>query len=175
MSQQQHNEWRKRADGIIEIVLTQGKVALIDAWDLPKILPHKWCALHKGNCWYAVTSTLAAPHKWTHLRMHRIILDAPDNKYVDHINRDGLDNRQCNLRLATNAQNIANQAARPGLSSRYKGVHRVKRKCRLRRPWRAYCSTKKLGYFATEREAALAYNRAAKKKWGEFALLNDVE
>ena len=175
MARRNHSEWHKREDGTIEIELTQGKVALIDEQDLPKVLPHVWCAHHKGNCWYAATGIATDSHKWTNLRMHRLILYAPDGMDIDHINHNGLDNRRCNLRLATHAQNIANQTARAGTSSQYKGVHRVKRTCQLRKPWRAYCGRTKLGYFTTEREAARAYNRAAKRRYGEFALLNDVE
>jgi len=33
---------------------------------------------------------------------------------------------------------------------------------------------KNLGYYSTEREAAIAYNNAAKKYFGDFARLNDL-
>ena len=174
MSKRQYNKWRRRQDGTVEVILTQGQVALVDEGDWSKVQPYKWCALHTGTCWYAVTNVLVASNKWARLRMHRVILDAPDDKFVDHINRNGLDNRRCNLRLATHAQNMANQAARSGTSSQYKGVYKITNRL-LRKPWRAYCGRKKLGCFATEHGAALAYNSAAKTKWGEFALLNDVE
>lgn len=110
------------------------------------------------------------------LRLHRVIMGNPEGFFVDHINRNTLDNRKSNLRLATRSQNMANRISRTG-SSKYKGVHW--------RPniskWRAQIRMGEkgdkqlmLGYFDTEEEAALAYNAAALEKWGEYAFLNEV-
>jgi hypothetical protein len=46
--------------------------------------------------------------------------------------------------------------------------------------WVAYLSNgngkqEYLGFYRTEEEAALAYNRRAREIWGEWAVLNDVE
>ena len=55
--------------------------------------------------------------------MHRQIMHAPKNIIIDHINRNGLDNRKANLRFATPTQNAWNSIS--GLNrgtSKYKGV-----------------------------------------------------
>lgn len=98
---------------------------------------------------------------------------------ADHIDRDRLNNRAGNLRLATRSLNKANQAPLNG--RRWKGV--FKRSPRKpsgehERPWFAqimvgYRSIY-LGSFRSEREAAYVYNEAALKHFGEFAYLNQV-
>jgi hypothetical protein len=55
--------------------------------------------------------------------MHRMVLQVPKGKAVDHINGDGLDNRKANLRIATLSQNSANRKRLDRQTwSRFKGV-----------------------------------------------------
>jgi hypothetical protein len=108
-------------------------------------------------------------------RMHRVILGLPPkNPHVDHKNHDRLDNRRSNLRIVTQAQNNTNRRKRAGTSSRFKGVTWSK----PRQKWEAQIQVdgwhRMLGRFATEEEAARAYNQAALAAWGEFAFLNEV-
>jgi len=105
--------------------------------------------------------------------MHRIIINAPEDMFVDHINHNGLDNRKANLRLATPADN-ARYARYPKIntSSKYRGVWYNKQ----RKKWRATIvvnrKRKHLGYFKDERQAAHAYDESAKKYYKDFAILN---
>lgn len=105
--------------------------------------------------------------------MHRFIVNCPDTLDVDHINHDKLDNRKQNLRICTRQQNSFNTPPRVGKSSLYKGVYARGDK------WRASItiSSKKinLGTFASEIEAAKAYDEAAKIHYGEFAYLNFID
>lgn len=111
-----------------------------------------------------------------YVAFHRLILSAPDDMHVDHINGDGLDNRRCNLRLVTRSQNLANQRrVRANKSSRFKGVSWS----RTHAKWVAsICVDNKqtiLGRFDDEVVAAVRYNAAAVQSFGEFAFLNEME
>jgi len=105
--------------------------------------------------------------------MHYLVIDVPDGMYCDHINHNGLDNREANVRAATNTQNNRHRRKykKPSFS-RYKGVNRVKGT----KLWRSRISVNGkriyLGHFDSEIEAAKAYDEAAKKYHKEFAILN---
>ena len=105
--------------------------------------------------------------------MHREIMNAPEGLVVDHINRNGLDNRKVNLRLATAMQNVWNSKRNVNTdSSKYKGVSWDKNKHKWRASIGIDRKTKHLGYFEDEKMAAKAYDKAAKEHRGEFAVLN---
>lgn len=90
---------------------------------------------------------------------------------IDHINCDKLDNRFCNLRQATNAENIRNSRKPSTNTSGLKGVSWHKPNNKWRVQISANGSKRHLGYFDEDKldEAAAAYERAAKALHGEFA------
>lgn len=146
------------------IPLTQGKVTWVDQEDYTELARHKWCAARRGRRWYAQNYDLGY--------MHRFILAPPAGREVDHINGDGLDNRRCNLRVATRAENNANRANRQH-SSLYRGVSFDYDRNR----WQAFiavggCRHRFLGRYTDEVAAALAYDLAALEQFGSFATLN---
>ena len=101
--------------------------------------------------------------------MHQLILKAPSGFCIDHINGNGLDNRKQNLRIATQSQNLANK---PFFKGKFKGVSFSKRNKILSKPWAVKVGRKHIGYFSTEEEAAMAYDKSAIEMYGEFAWLN---
>lgn len=91
---------------------------------------------------------------------------------IDHINGDGGDNRISNLRLATESQNCQNRRMRSNNTSGFKGVYFYK----ASKTWRASISFEKkrilIGNFPTPEKAAAAYDEAAQKLFGQYALTN---
>jgi len=87
-------------------------------------------------------------------------------EYLDHINRNKLDNRLENLRPATKAQNMANRSRNTKSSSRFKGVRQKRSK------WMAQAridgEKKYLGSFSTQEDAHRAYCSAMQKEFGEY-------
>lgn len=99
---------------------------------------------------------------------------------TDHINHDGLDNQRSNLRSVVQRQNSANQRKRShvnGLatSSRFKGVGWHGQQCIWRADIQVNGVRKCLGTFASETDAARAYNKAAVEAFGDYACLNEVD
>jgi hypothetical protein len=156
-----------------EIKLGNGKVALIDDEDWPRVYRRIWYAVKAERTEYAATNIHHGGKRTIRL-MHRFLMNATDPKVVvDHKNRNGLDNRKENLRMATTAQNVVNAEKKRGkFTSKYKGVSRDGKK------WRAQIKINRkahnLGSYDTEEEAAIVYNERALALWGEFAKLNKV-
>lgn len=93
----------------------------------------------------------------------------PEN--IDHINNIKLDNRAENLQAITLKNNIRKQKLRCNNTSGYKGVYR--------RKYGKYCAqisvdNKKmfLGTFIDPKDAARAYDKAAKHYYENFAITN---
>lgn len=157
---------------MIKIPLTHNRFALIDDEDAVKVLPYKWRVIQNR---YAV-GRLHGISKNPSVRLHRLVMDAPYDMDVDHIDHDGFNNQKDNLRICTTSQNLANQRPqkRVGKTSRFKGVFWASEK----RKWQAQVKKdgKKifLGRFLNENDAATAYNEAAKQIFGNFAFLNII-
>ncbi len=154
-----------------EIPLTKGYVALVDDEDFDLVSRFTWHAREDHRTVYAGTR-MPKDGRLVFMRMHRLILNAPSDMQVDHINHNGLDNTRANLRVCTHAQNQHNLSFKSNNSSGYKGVDWKKDK----RKWRAKISLggnpKHIGYFACPIEAAQAYDRKALELFGDFAALN---
>jgi len=153
------------------------KVAIVDDEDAGRVLQWEWY-LH-SDYWteYAHRWEYDANGKRIRITLHHYILPNSEGRMIDHMNHNGLDNRKANLRIATPSQSNANRKKWGGTSSKYKGVSL--RTGKKTKPWAAYIRTnynlKHLGFYATEEEAAKAYDSAAAMVFGEFACLNFPE
>lgn len=138
---------------MLYINLTKGKRAIVDEEDYEWVSKHKWTYANTG---YVKRNT--NKDKRTYL-LHREILKAKKGQIVDHINRNKLDNRRSNLRIASRSQNAFNSILNKRNTSGYRGVCWDKR----HNFWVADLQGKRIGYFKTKIEAALAYEEAVKK------------
>jgi hypothetical protein len=147
-----------------EIKLSKGFVALVDDEDYEYLNQWKWYVYIDRIYYYALRRDNKSGKR---IKMHRVILNAPDNIFVDHIDHNGLNNQRNNIRLCNNAQNQWNmKGRRNGL----KGVS-VEKYC-FRAAIKYQNKTIHLGSFKTEIEAGKAYDIKAKELFGEFAMLN---
>ena len=149
-----------------EIKLTKGKIALVDDDMFDLLSKHKWHALSSKYASFEIGGEI--------VRMHRLVINAKECEFVDHIDGNTFNNQRNNLRIATKSQNAMNMK-NVRHTSQFKGVcwHKLAKK------WMAQikCNYKRiyLGIFKEERDAAIAYDKAAIEHFGEFARLNFIQ
>ncbi|MGA2172051.1 MAG: AP2 domain-containing protein [Sedimentisphaerales bacterium] len=154
------------------IYLGEGEWTIVETGDYYQLGDLNWYLNGTGWNLYAVRNKKVGPKRTKMVYLHREIMNHPDKLLVDHRNRNSLDNRRSNLRLATHAQNIHNREKRKNTVSRFIGVTLNKRGGKWYARIRSKGKTIYLGSFNNEIEAAKAYDEAAKKYHGEFAILN---
>lgn len=148
-----------REDGTIEIHLTRGYVAIIDAVDahLAKL---NWFAHvnKKSGLVYATGKNSVALH--LHILNLHTGLGPGKGPQGDHKDGDTLNCRRSNLRIVTPQVNARNRTRKKTNTSGYIGVERHKKR------WRARLDKRHLGYFNTAEEANEARLEAECRKWG---------
>ncbi len=155
-----------------QIKLTQGKYTLVDDEDYEWLNQWKWY-VYGLNFNFAARS-VRFNHKKKTILMHRLILNFPEKKEIDHINGSQLDNRRSNLRLCIHKENMRNQKVRKDNKAGYRGVSWKTGEQRWYSTINIDGRQKYLGSFKIKEKAAKMYNEAAKKYFGEFARLNNI-
>lgn len=151
------------------IPLSRGHFAIADEADAPCLLAMRWHARpikRVSGGFYAAGRIPGVKTQY----MHRFLLGAECGQEVDHISGDELDNRRCNLRLASRSQNSANRDVKPSESG-FRGVA-ITRYGRFRaqvgrQPY-MFTGPNRL----TAEEAARDYDNEAFRRFGVFARTN---
>ncbi|MFN7934559.1 MAG: hypothetical protein U0R19_14605 [Bryobacteraceae bacterium] len=142
------------------IPLAAGGHFRIDLADLPLVSEYYWnCGSHGGP----------GGNSGTHCVTLSVLLFGPIRieDMLVHRNGDHLDFRRDNLAIIPRSIAYGGHCKRPGTKgSVYKGVNPK------RAHWQARIGHTHIGTFDTEQEAALAYDDAARKRYGPFAALN---
>lgn len=147
------------------IKLTNGYETKVSDEDFEFLSRWRWFRNKSG---YVQRTEYVTATKRKIICMHRVILNTPKGMVSDHSNHDTLDNTRENLRICTYKQNGANSKKHKNSSNKFKGASLDKRDGR----WQAKVARQYIGRFATEEDAAIAYNSHAIKIYGEFARLN---
>ncbi len=135
------------------ISLTQGKEALVDDSDFVRLSKFKWYAYKSRGVWYAGRTLYRLDKTSYILQMHVLIIGKIEGLEIDHINRNGLDNRRSNLRHVTHSINCRNRRKLSKASSKHIGVSWDGKLGK----WRAYIKVNQnlihLGLYLSEKAA----------------------
>lgn len=150
------------------------KIILVDEEDYERVSKYRWKINKRRHNFYAQAWIKNTDQT---VMMHRFIMGVEiGNKglVVDHIDGNGLNNSKSNLRACTNKQNCWNQRLAVNNTSGFRGV--THRKAQNGYVARIRVNDKLIFLKWTKdiKEAAIAYNEAAIKYYGEFARLNVI-
>jgi hypothetical protein len=165
--------WITDDDGVVHIPFGDGHEALIDA-DKKELAAQFLWHLHpsKKKFYAEALSTEELREEYgKHVSLHRVIMGVSKGVQVDHIHGNGLDCRCSEMRVATSSQNAANRKYKS--STGYRGV--VKKGKKFAAQIEHNGKNNHLGICSSPEEAAVLYNLAAVKLFGNFAVLNEIE
>lgn len=153
------------------VPLSRGYEAVIDECDADRVLAKKWSAS-------GIPGLIRAQHYWREngarfaIGMGPFIMEPPAGLVVDHIDHNPLNNRRGNLRVCTAKQNLQHRQKYKNNTSGFIGVSITPRHKAYFVRIRFDGLLIHVGHFADPIEAARAYDAAAVKYFGEFAVLN---
>ncbi|WP_144509849.1 AP2 domain-containing protein [Bacillus sp. FJAT-22090] len=128
----------------------------VDLEDVEKIQQVKWSVNHLNKKKYYVVTGKG-------ILLHRLIMDAPKGKDIDHIYGDTMDNRKSQLRICDRKQNMSNSKHYANNTSGHRGVTWNKTVGK----WMAYIMVnykhKNLGYYVNKEDAINARKQADEK------------
>jgi hypothetical protein len=156
------------------ILTSKGEEILVDEFNYEHLNKFTWAVDSKG---YVRSSSNRKKGIIGVIKMHRYIMGVYDKSYqVDHINRNKLDNRVCNLRVCTNYENSLNRGINKSHSTGFKGVkkHGIKNKPYQSRI-KAYGKEVSLGYYSNPKIAARIYDVCSIILNGYGNFINNVD
>jgi hypothetical protein len=143
---------------------------LVDDDNFEFLSQFRWSISNKG---YAVSSGNKKKGYNKALKIHRLIMGLTDPKIqVDHINRDKLDNRICNLRECNNYQNSVNRGVNKNHPVGYKGVRILGNRYQTR--IKSYGTTLYLGCYDDAKIAGRIYDVCSIILNGQNNYINNI-
>lgn len=159
-----YNEYNL-VDNYYEVSTFNGEKFLIDKEDYDLVHKYCWFVFNSKSGKYIASHE---PCSSKSLFLHRMIMNCPDDYFVDHINHNTLDNRKNNLRIVSKSQNAMNARVRCDNNSGYTGVYWSAYKER----WIAKIAKEGkdyyLGSYKNKEEAIEARKEAEEKYFGEY-------
>jgi hypothetical protein len=111
-------------ENYLKVELTQGQFTKVNKNDLDIIESYIWFANPNRDSYYATTHDCNGTIYYLHRALYnKYKLTIDDDKTIDHINRDKLDNQLTNLRTATASEQMLNQNIRVDNTSGVKEFH----------------------------------------------------
>ena len=112
------NKYTIKDDCVLGYCFNTNIEFIFDIDDYEKVSKHRW---KENSNKYHPYICAKINGKWIYV--HRLIMDAKQGEYVDHIDRNVLNNKKSNLRIVTNQQNSFNAKTTSINKSGYKGVY----------------------------------------------------
>lgn len=153
---------------VIGYTSNTNKPFIFDIEDFEKVSKYHWYEETSG---YLRSSGKKKEDK---VFIHRLIMNAPDDVNIDHINHNTFDNKKSNLRIATTSQNAMNHIKGSNNTSGATGVVWVK----SRNKWKSQIKVNGklifLGEYDKFENAEKARKQAEEKYFGEYSYDNSM-